>query len=189
MSHIGDRHFLYVSGLNNLGLLYQDLNRYEEAAALHRLSLEILEKTRGSRVAYGTTLSNLAEACKGLGRNDEVEDLIEEALGIFEEVVGKGHSLYGSSLNNLAAFCYDQQKYEKARALFAASLQICEQSYGRKSKYYASSITNLGIANEKSGRLDEARQCYESALAINLALFGEDSLQARDARQRIAALR
>ena len=39
---VGTEHFVYLSALNNLGLVYQDLKRYDEARGLHEQALAVL---------------------------------------------------------------------------------------------------------------------------------------------------
>ena len=34
---LGKQHFLYISGMNNLGLVYQDQGRFAEAEELHEV--------------------------------------------------------------------------------------------------------------------------------------------------------
>lgn len=38
---VGKEHFLYISGMNNLGLVYQDMKRFAEAEVLHVRSLDV----------------------------------------------------------------------------------------------------------------------------------------------------
>ncbi|MCD8018620.1 MAG: tetratricopeptide repeat protein, partial [Clostridiales bacterium] len=59
--------FQYAGLCNNLGLLYQQMGRYEEAIPLHKLCLNLLKNNPEHEVLYGVTLNNLVEPYKAIG--------------------------------------------------------------------------------------------------------------------------
>ena len=86
----GHEHFVYLSALNNLGLVYQDLKRYDEARELHQQVLAVLEKKGKRDSVYATTLNNLASVAMATGRYEEAERYLEETLALYERDRGKG---------------------------------------------------------------------------------------------------
>ena len=78
-----------------------------------------MEKTHDNPIAIGTTLTNLASARRQQGKLDGVAALLERALRIYEEQLGRSHSLYAYGLNNLASYYMATQEYEKAKALLS----------------------------------------------------------------------
>ena len=147
---LGEQHFLYISGMNNLGLLYQDQGRFAEAEALHAQSLTLLEKTHDNPIAIGTTLTNLASARRQQGKLDGVAALLERALRIYEEQLGRSHSLYAYGLNNLASYYMATQEYEKAKLYYQGALEICKTQFGTESRNYEISLRNYEIASQKA---------------------------------------
>lgn len=147
---LGRQHFLYISGMNNLGLLYQDQGRFAEAETLHAQSLTLLETADDNPIAIGTTLTNLASARRQQGKLDGVAALLERALRIYEEQLGRNHSLYAYGLNNLAAYYMTTQEYEKAKRYYQGALEICKTQFGTDSRNYAISLRNYEIASQKA---------------------------------------
>lgn len=147
---LGRQHFLYISGLNNLGLVYQDQKRFAEAEALHAQSLAFLEAAGDNPVAIGTTLTNLASARRQQGKLDGVAALLERALRIYEEQLGRSHSLYAYGLNNLAAYYMTAQEYEKAKLYYQGALELCKTRFGTDSHNYEVSLRNYEIASRKA---------------------------------------
>ncbi len=147
---LGRQHFLYISGMNNLGLLYQDQGRFAEAETLHAQSLTLLETADDNPIAIGTTLTNLASARRQQGKLNDVAALLERALRIYEEQLGRNHSLYAYGLNNLASYYMTTQEYEKAKRYYQGALEICKTQFGTDSRNYAISLRNYEIASQKA---------------------------------------
>ena len=74
---VGTDHFVYLSALNNLGLVYQDLKRYEEAERLHGQVLAVLERSGRRDDVFATTINNLAAAAMATGRPDDAQSYLQ----------------------------------------------------------------------------------------------------------------
>lgn len=147
---LGQRHFLYISGMNNLGLLYQDMGRFAEAETLHARSLTFLEQAADNPIAIATTVTNLASARRQQGKLNEVQSLLERALRIYEEHLGRNHSLYAYGLNNLASYYMAMADYEKAKMYYKGALEICKELFGIESRNYEISLHNYELASKKA---------------------------------------
>lgn len=147
---LGEQHFLYISGMNNLGLLYQDMGRYDEAEALHSRSLALLERAGDNPVAIATTLNNLASAKRLQNKLEDVETLLERALDMYEEYLGREHSLYAYGLNNLASYYMTVGQYDNAAVYYQSVLKLCETLFGTESRNYQVSVQNYEIASRKA---------------------------------------
>jgi tetratricopeptide (TPR) repeat protein len=126
--------YLYASICNNLGILYQDQRRYEEAKEQHRKSKELLKKDSEHREEYLTTLGNLAAVCLAEGKYDESEALLDEAEEQVRAFGWTEQTLYASLLNQKAALYYHMGKCPEALKLFRTAYDICEKKLGRKSE-------------------------------------------------------
>lgn len=147
---LGEQHFLYISGMNNLGLVYQDMGRFAEAEQLHARSLALLEAAGDNPIAIGTTLTNLASARRQQGKLDGTEALLERALRIYEDKLGREHSLYAYGLNNLASYYMTTGDFEKAIVYYQSALEICKTLFGVDSRNYEVSLRNYQIASQKA---------------------------------------
>lgn len=147
---LGTQHFLFISGMNNLGLLYQDVGRFAEAEQLHSRSLVLLEQTGDNPVAIATTLTNLASARRQQNKLDTVQQLLERALRIYEENLGREHSLYAYGLNNLASYYMQIAQYGKAKLYYQSALELCRVLFGVESRNYQISLRNYELAGQKA---------------------------------------
>ncbi|KAH7343787.1 Tetratricopeptide repeat-domain-containing protein [Rhizoctonia solani] len=77
--------------MNNLASTYQDLDRYEDASALHSEALDVRKRVLGKDHPHTlTSMSNLAYICLKLGQIEEAEKLQIDAEK-FAQVFGKNH--------------------------------------------------------------------------------------------------
>lgn len=163
---VGKTHFLYTSALNNLGLLYQQMERFSEAAELHEACLDLLRRGEPNPIACATTLNNLAQAYKKLGKTARVEGLLTEALQIYEHQFGREHALYAGALNNLAAYYAETGLDAEAKEYFLQAAGLCKKLFGESSRPYASTLVSLAIVCEKLGESDAARDYRISAAQL-----------------------
>lgn len=138
----------YAGVCNNLGLFYQDVNNPEKALLYHLKSYNILKDREDSKIAYATTLNNMAIAYRVLGETKKSDDLIEECFEIYKQEVGENHSMYSAALNNLAIGMYYKGEFEKSLELFNKSLEICKNSFGIDSASYKNLEQNIELVKE-----------------------------------------
>ena len=89
---------LYASCLNNKGLVYQDLSRFEEARDCFERALALIKSLPNNGYVLATTLSNLSFAYHGLGKPDKVAECLNAALDIYRREMGEDSPLYQSCL-------------------------------------------------------------------------------------------
>ncbi len=147
---LGAQHFLYISGMNNLGLVYQDMGRFAEAETLHSRSLTLLEQANDNPIAIATTLTNLASARRQQNKLETVQPMLERALRIYEEQLGREHSLYAYGLNNLASYYMHTAQYREAKLYYQSALELCKIRFGTESRNYQVSLRNYELASQKA---------------------------------------
>ena len=79
----GEKHFLYASVLNNLGLLCMDTQREEEGLALMQHSMAILEELGGHEEDVATGLLNQAYYYAGKDQDQKAMDLLMKSIRMF----------------------------------------------------------------------------------------------------------
>ena len=121
------------------------MQRYDKAIQLHQQALNIVQQQAFQLVPYATSLNNLASAYQALGRFEEAEMLLQEAVKTFEENQCHTHPFYISTLNTLAGVYFSQQHYIKAEQLYRRVLDFYKKLYGPYCREYASTAHNLGI--------------------------------------------
>lgn len=174
------------------GASAQELDGHDRAYALNRQAVErlsdgqidaALETARAAVAAaagdlgpghpgYAAALLNLGNILKELGRYDEAEQAMREALHVAETSWGIGPLDLGKILNTLGALYAAQARYPEAEALYLQALAQ-EERIGRPDVAVATWLNNLATAYARKGRADEAWPLYERSMTI-LADRGAD---------------
>jgi len=158
--HAGD---LAAEGraLTNLGIVYQELRRFEEAIPCFRQDIAICRET-GDRRGEGQTLNNLGLAYEGLRRFEEAVGCYEDSLVICRET-GDRH-VEGQVLNNLGIAFKELRRLEEAIGCYQDSLAIKRETGDRRSE--GRTLNNLGNVYRDLRRFEEAIGCYQESLVI-----------------------
>ena len=136
-------------------------------------------------------VSYLNEAGRGFyyaGLYSQSEPLFQQALAIYNQVLGEQHPLYATSLNNLASLYYSQGKYEQAEPLFQQALAIRKQVLGEQHPLYAQSLNNLAELYRVQGKYEQAEPLHQQALAIRKQVLGEQHPDTVTSLNNIAVL-
>jgi DNA-binding SARP family transcriptional activator/tetratricopeptide (TPR) repeat protein len=147
--------------LNDLGLAYWQLGRYDDARDCHQQGLGIFREL-GNRRGQATSLNNLGGVFWRLGKYEEAIGCYLEGLAIDREL-GDRHG-QAASLTNLGLVYERLGRYEQAIASQQESLALFRELDDRDGQSY--SLTNLGDAYERLGRYDEALACQRESLSI-----------------------
>ena len=172
---------------NNLGLVYKELGRYQEAAVL-------LEEALNADLAIlGEEAPNLSRrrASLGivyyeLGRYEEAREILEEALQLEIEKHGEEHSTVAISRSNLALVYQALGRYEAAAQLLEAALESDRTNFGEQHPTVASSRSNLALVYKDLGRYEAAAQLLEAALESDRTNFGEQHPNVARSRSNLA---
>ncbi|MGC2165768.1 MAG: tetratricopeptide repeat protein [Gallionella sp.] len=93
-----------ATSVNNLAMLYDNLDNFAEAEPLYKRALAIKEKALGARhISVATILINLALLYDAQEKYLQAEPLYQRALAIQEETMGAGHPEIAATVENLAA--------------------------------------------------------------------------------------
>lgn len=150
------RNIVYASLCNNLGNLYLQREDYNKAYANQKEAMNILRTQEKSRVKLAISCSNFAEICRLLGKTDEYNSLMNEAIDLLSDAVGENHPLYAIVVNNIATMLYNEGNYQRACQLMEDVLPILERTYGTHSKGYRLLTQNLNIVKEKLGHMGQS---------------------------------
>lgn len=113
------------------------------------------------------------------GRYTEAAPLLEEAVVLFEQVLGEEHTEVAKTLNILGRLYRRQGNYDDAERCYLRALSLLEQVFGPEHSQVAGILNNLGLLYENQGKYAEAEPLFLRALAIREHLLGpEDPLVA-----------
>jgi tetratricopeptide (TPR) repeat protein len=147
--------------LNNLGPLYWELHRYDEALDCLRGALTIADRT-GNRHSQIVGLNNLGEAYLRLGRVDEALPCQQRALTLARTL---NHAVSeGFALHNLGGVYRELGRYDEARQTFQEALAVRRRSGDRHGE--ATTLVEWGNLCLRAGQAPDAGRLWRRALAI-----------------------
>ena len=185
----GEKHLKVASSLNNLGVVYYDLGRYETTESLYLKALEMRkELLEEEHCDIANSLNNLAVLYKKQGRYEEAEPLHLKALEIRKKLLGEEHLDTASSLHNLATLQDDQERYEEAETLYLKALELHKKILGEEHTSVAKNLNNLATLYDKQERYKEAEPLYLKALEIRKKLLGEEHPSIANSINNLATL-
>jgi len=161
----GLEHTSTLDTVNNLGLLYADLGRLDEAEKMYQRALQGKEKAWGlEHTSTLDTVNNLGNLYADLGRLDEAEKMYQRALQGYEKAWGLEHTSTLSTVNNLGILYAGLGRLDEAEKMYQRALQGYEKAWGLEHTSTLITVNNLGLLYADLGRLDEAEKMYQRAL-------------------------
>jgi tetratricopeptide (TPR) repeat protein len=160
--------------LNELGILYSQQEKYNQAEPLFKQALALGQELLGEHdpdIAF--SLNNLAELYRNQRRYEEAEPLFKQALAIRQKLLGDHHSDVPRILNNLAELYRNQRRYEEAEPLFKQALAIRQKLLGDHHSDVPRILNNLAKMYSLQRRYKEVEPLLKQALAVRQKLLGD----------------
>jgi tetratricopeptide (TPR) repeat protein len=155
-----------ASALDVLGVLAEDLSKYDAAVAHFEAALQITKNLQGDKhVDVARVTNNFSSALQNLGRLDEALAMRSSALEIYSKAPGDNQKNIAICHNNMGAVLDEQDKYEEAMEHYSIGLAITLETEG-ETALAADFLLNVGDVLKKQNKLDEAMEKYVSALRI-----------------------
>jgi serine/threonine-protein kinase len=116
------RHSATSQAINNYAVFLRGSGRPEEARPLHYEALEMDRELRGDvHPAVGIALCNVGAYERGWGDASRALEMYEEAIGIFDQTVGREHWLYWTAVQGRAMTREELGEYDEAAADWRAA--------------------------------------------------------------------
>jgi len=173
----GDEHAEVAASLNDLGVLYRDNKRDQDAEPLLRSAVALRRRLVPDSLPLAISLNDLARALKLRMQQDlfsETESLYTEALEIGRLRAGVDDPRVLMFQNNLAVFMRDKGDYAGAEPIFRECLQRRQAVLGEDDLDVAISRHNLADILERLCQFEEAESLHEKALATRRRLLPSD---------------
>jgi tetratricopeptide (TPR) repeat protein len=166
---------LIVQAANNLAVLYKYTARFDEAEALYRRTLQIVEARRGPDHLDAATLwHNLGGLEHSRGRHAQAEPAARRAVQIRTHALGGAHPDVAADAAALGAILDALGRLDEAEDLLRSALQTFTTLLGPCHYEVAINANNLAALQYRRGRLDDAEALWRQALTIKVQLLGED---------------
>jgi eukaryotic-like serine/threonine-protein kinase len=161
--------------LRRLGVVLRLRGDHAGAAeAFERALLAMAADGETGTVEHARVMIGLANVYLDLGRRDNAEPLMREALAIQERVLGPYHQDVSTTLMNLGIMYLQQRNAAAAEPYLRRSVEIDERNLGHDHPDLAYSLLNVGVAHQLEGRYDEAERVYRRAHSLWLTTLGPD---------------
>jgi tetratricopeptide (TPR) repeat protein len=166
---------IFLSALSDLGVLYQDQNKFSEAEELYTLALREMENTLGpSNESTIRLIGDMSMLYDKQGKLLEAEKMCERALRWKEEVLGSTHTSTLETVNNLGLLYSRQDKLAEAEKMFERALRGKEEVLGPDYLLTLATVNNLGLLYSRQDKLAEAEKMFERALRGTEEVLGPD---------------
>ncbi|MCJ1356254.1 MAG: hypothetical protein MMC33_006248 [Icmadophila ericetorum] len=160
---------------NNLGIMYLDMEKPEEAKNMLKAAFEGKERLLGKDDALTlNTVNNLGNLYSTYSMLNEASTMYSTALQGFLKIRDPSHHSVRETRNNLGEVLMKQGRYQEAEAMFQVALM--GQHYAAKD---ANALTlyiqsNLAIVYKAQGKVDKAITTYKQVITGREALLGPD---------------
>ncbi len=148
--------------LQQLAGVYQRIEDYEQAEALCRESLDILERLWGrGHPEMSTGMMSLAELRRLKGHFEEAEELYRQALAIRTTALGEHHPDCAVIMNNLAALYHQTDRLREAEGHYEKACCILRAASAEGLPQLLRSLANLALLHRQKGNLEASEALHQ----------------------------
>ena len=140
--------YVFAGICNNLGLFFEETERYRDSIKWQEKSLEILENLENSKVQGAIIRSNIVNSYLKIDEKKLAENSMSTALEILQNEVGESSNLYFNILNNLANVYFENKSYKKSVVLLEKCEELCSDIFGIKNEIYKNILEKIVIAKK-----------------------------------------
>lgn len=157
----------YGNNLNNMGLLYFRMGRYDKAMDYYEQAHEVKKRFLPEKhPEHGTTISNIGLTNHYAGKYAEAEKYLLQAIEFQKELQENQPRPYANSLVNIGYLYADMGNYDKAIYYTKLGSNLLEQILGEEHLDYAASLFTLGKTYLSKGDYANAVLYGKKALTI-----------------------
>jgi tetratricopeptide (TPR) repeat protein len=161
--------------LNNLAILLQEDGKLEEADALFREAVELVDEIYGFEhpfMAY--TLNGYSGVHQDRGDFESAEEDLQNALKIGRAVFPENHPFNAVVLHNLGSLFEDMERHTDAANYFEQGLALRRQNLPDNHPDIATSLFSLGTSFIHLEQPSKAEPILREALQIRQSIYEEE---------------
>ena len=178
--------YAYVSILNNLALAFQSNGDLTQALEYASKALELMRAGSGNEHEVASSLNNLASIRLGLGQLDTADELIAEALGIFD-AMPEPDVHHAAALTTKAVLMCRKGNHLESLSDFQRALELTKRFFGENIEF-AVCKRNISEVFELLGDVSSAITELSDAVRIMDKLLGSEHASVLSARNRLNQL-
>lgn len=163
---LGEDDIEYIVQMNNIGLIYKRMLRYEKALPYYKTAFDYYKRQATLDTAnYLVTAKNYAELLIQLNREEEGFALWDEIIPL-SRVYGPVSMNHANTLYAVAVFLKEADKIENVTPYFQESARIIKEVTGGNHPAYAMVLGRLAASYYDGGNVDSAIVITRQALAL-----------------------
>lgn len=157
----------YGNNLNNMGLIYFRMGRYDKALDYFIQAYEVKKRFLPEKHPdHTSTISNMGVACYSGGQYAEAEKYLLQAIELQKELQANNPRPYANSLVNIGYLYSDMGDYDKALHYIQMGSELLGSIVGKNHLDYAASIFTIGKLYLSKGDYANAVLYGKKALTI-----------------------
>ncbi|MEM7584519.1 MAG: serine/threonine-protein kinase [Acidobacteriota bacterium] len=172
--------------LSSLGAYLRSAGRLAEAEQRYHEAIAILRVQDPDGEGLADAFSGLAWVVRLLGRPEEAEPMLRQALKLFKQHYGEIHPQIAAAWNNLANGLWQLEHWDEGDEAMHKSIEIKQELYGEIHPNIAISLGNLAGSLSRRGELDEAARLYRQAYEMRQEIFGPSHPRVAQSQAQIA---
>jgi len=161
---------------NNLGIVFKELEQYDESVAYHKKALELKGRLKGDNIeSINVSKNNIANVYKNAKKYDLAIDYYNQIL-LDKKFTKKYRSMYALVLDNYAHTLYLTKQFKQLPGLYFKALRISDSI---SFKGYNSIIINQHLAEyyNDNGKKELAKHYAYTAKNISEKYHNDDLLK------------
>ena len=178
--------YAYVSILNNIALAYQTKGEPAQALEFATKALQIMRAGSGNEHEIASSLNNLAAIHLQLDHLDVSDELISEALAIYDSMV-EPNVHHAAALATKAALMCRSGDYDSSLLGFRRSLELTRKFFGENIEF-AICKRNISEVCQLLGDISSAVEELTDSLRITKKLLGDDHPSVVALQERLGKL-
>ncbi len=156
--------------LNNLGHLYDQQGRHQEAIKAYQRCLQLRRKKSGAKHAdVAVSLNNLAAAYQNIENYAEAEKHYQQCLDMRRELLGANHPDVARVLGNLSTLSLEQNQIKKSLALCQQQLKINRDRLDEQHPSITQNRMALGSLLAFEEQWDSAHEHFDQVMRQRVA--------------------
>ena len=168
-----EQSYAYASVLNNMSLVYRELEDLQPAIDYLEKALEIIQTMPNTQQEIAITYNNLAAMYRLADNTAKAKQCVDLAMQYFDQCCEQENVHYAAGLNSLAGFLYAECDDERALELYQKSAQYTKRFFGENIEY-GITCRNMYWVYKRLGKRTEAMAVLEKAREIFAQALGED---------------
>ncbi len=152
--------------LGTLAMWAQDQRRNDEARALYRESIALMEKIKPEPSMLSFCRTHLAALDPSKTKPEELLASLRQAVSDAEKASGPSHASVAYELNQLAQALFGRGEFAEAAEHYRRCLKIDQMVYGASHLEVATALKNVADCDIRLGKLDEGEPMAERAVDL-----------------------